>query len=538
MIASQLMIAFGGRELPREVAEAIASRPFAGVTLFRAHNVESAAQVRALTAALQAAAAAGAAAGASLASGASGGPLLIATDQEGGQLVGLGDDTTQFAGAMALGAAGDEDLAERVARATAVEMRALGLNVNYAPMCDLATNPANPSLGIRSIGDDPTAVGALAAATVRGLQAEGVAATLKHFPGHGDIGVDTHLDLAVVERSRQELIERELVPFRAGLAAGARLVMAGHFALPALTGDATLPASLAREVITDLLREQLGFEGLAITDALDMHALAQGAAQIVDAICALRAGEDLLLGTADAEQIQRLEEGLAQAERRGLTDPRRRERSAARLAALRGWLAGFEQPSLDVVGSAEHRVLASELARRSITLVRNDDRLLPLRLPADARVAVVQPEPTDLTPADTSSYVPPLLTHAVQRRHAVTDEFIVDIAPSESDIASLVAGLAGYDLVILGTVAANLNPSQATLAQQLVALGRPTVTVALRTPWDIGSYPSSRTHVCSFGILAPTIEALTAALFGEIPFGGRLPVEIGGLHPRGHGLDA
>ena len=526
MTSSQLMIAFAGHTLPRSVADAIRARPIAGVTLFRLHNVESAAQVRTLTSELQAAA------------GETAGPLLIATDQEGGQLIALGDETTQFAGAMALGAARSEDLAQRVGRATGRELRALGVNVNYAPVCDLATNPNNPGLGIRSFGDDPAAVAGLAAATVRGLLESGVAATVKHFPGSGEVAADTHHQLAAVSTDAETLAARELVPFRAALDAGAQLVMAGHFALPAMTNDPTLPASLARDVITDLLRRELRFDGLAITDALDMRALAQGAAQVVDAICAIRAGQDLLLGTADAEQIQRLEEGLAQAERRGLTDSNAREATGTRLAAVRAWLAGFEQPSLDVVGCAEHAVLAAELARQSITLVRSADGLLPLRLPAEARIAVVQPEPTDMTPADTSSYVPPLLARAVQRRHAATDEFIVDPSPSDSDIASLSTGLAGYDLIVLGTVSAHLLPAQAALARQILGLGRPTVTVALRTPWDLFAYPQAATHVCSFGILPPTMEALGGALFGETPFTGRLPVEIYGLHPRGHGITA
>lgn len=526
MTASQLMIAFAGHELPAHIAAALRARPFAGVTLFREHNVSSRAQVRALTSSLQAAAASAAR------------PLLIAADQEGGQLIGMGDETTPFAGAMALGAAGDEGLAERVARATGRELRALGVNVNYAPVCDLATNPGNPGLGIRSFGDDPQAVAGLVAATVRGLQAEGVAATLKHFPGAGDIAADTHHELATVELDPDDLRARELVPFRAGLAGGARLVMAGHFAVPALTSDPTLPASLAREVITDLLRTEMGFEGLAITDALDMGALAQGAAQVVNAISAVKAGQDLLLGTPDSEMLQRLEQGLEQAERRGLTDPRTREVSAARLAAVRTWVAGFEQPPLDVVGCSEHAALADELARRSITLVCDDDGLLPLHPSADARIAVVQPEPTDMTPADTSSYVPPLLAHAVLRRHAATDEFVVDPSPSDSDISSLSKGLAAYDLIVLGTVSAHLLPAQAALAQEILRLGRPTVTVALRTPWDLCAYPMARTHICAFGILPPTIEALAGALFGEQPLTGRLPVEIGGLNPRGHGLAA
>ncbi len=183
MTLGRLMIAFVGTELPRSAARRINERGVAGVTLFRVHNIVDPPQIRGLTAAIQEARPAGAP------------PLLVAADQEGGQLVGLGDGTTQFAGAMALGATGDEELAERVAGATARELRALGVNVNYAPVCDVADNPANPALGIRSFGDDPEAVGKLAAATVRGLQGDGVAATAKHFPGAGDTAADPHHEL-------------------------------------------------------------------------------------------------------------------------------------------------------------------------------------------------------------------------------------------------------------------------------------------------------------------------------------------------------
>ena len=527
MVSSQLMIAFAGRELPADVALAISERPVAGVTLFAEHNVSSVTQVRALTAQLQAAA------------DATGyGPLLIAIDQEGGQLIALGEESTQFAGPMAVGAAGSTELAERVARATAIELRAVGVNVNYAPCCDLATNPANAALGIRSFGDDPDAVGTLVEATVRGLQAEGVAATLKHFPGAGDIDVDTHHALATVDADADTLLARELSPFRAGLDAGARMVMAGHFALPAFDADAPLPASLSRAVITDLLREDMGFAGLAMTDALDMRALAQGAAQVVDVIMAIRAGEDLLLGTADADLIARMEEGLAQAELRGLTDASAREATEGRLGTLRAWLGGFDQPDLDVVGCADHQALASELAARSITLVRNDDGLLPLRPDDGERIGVIQPQPTNMTPADTSAKVPPLLAEAIRRRHGQTESFVVEHSPSESQIAELVGRLAGHDLIVLGTTAASLLPAQAALANAVLALGKPTVNIALRTPWDIASFPEARTYVCSYGILPPTIEALAAALFGEAAFSGHLPVAISGLHDRGHGLSA
>lgn len=524
MISSQLMIAFDGRELPADVARWIGQRPVAGVTLFRHRNVESAAQVRALTDALQAAAPPAHR------------PLLIAADQEGGQLIGLGDFTTPFAGAMAVGAATDEGLAERVARAIGRELRALGVNVNYAPVCDLATNPGNPSLGIRSFGSDPADAGRLAAATVRGLQAEGVAATAKHFPGAGDAAVDTHHTLAVVARSRAEMAERELVPFRAALDAGARLVMSGHFALPELTGDDSLPATLSRAVVSDLLRDELGFTGLAITDALDMKAVAQGPSHIIELLTALRAGMDLLLTVADPVAAAPLEVGLEQAVVRGLIDRSAVDMSASRIAELRRWLSGFADPGLDVVGCAEHLALAAELARRSMTLVRNDDGLLPLRPPAEARIAVVMPRPTDLTPADTSSLVAPALGDAIRRRHRSTDDFDIPSSPGRAEISALRDRLAGYDMLVVGTISAHLQPAQAELANALLELARPTVTIALRTPWDLTAYPASKTHVCSFGILEPTIEALCGAIFGEAPFEGHLPVGLAELYPRGHGL--
>jgi beta-N-acetylhexosaminidase len=518
------MIAFGGTELPPEVARRISDLGVAGVTIFREHNVADPRQVRRLTDAIQAARPAGAP------------PLLIAADQEGGQLVGLGDGTTQFAGAMALGATGDEALAERVAGAMARELRALGVNVNYAPVCDVADNPANPALGIRSFGDDPEAVGGFAAAIVRGLQGEGVAATAKHFPGAGDTTADPHHELPQVPRTSAELATHELVPFRAALEAGARMVMTGHVALPGQGDD--LPTSLSAAVLRDLLRGQLHFDGVTVTDALDMRALAQGSAQIIDAVTALRAGEDVLLGTADEPALERLEEGLAQAQRRGLIDADDDAAARLRLGELRRWLGRYDQPPLDIVGCADHQALAADLAQRSITLVRNDDRLLPLKPAADARIAVVQSMPADLTPADTSSTVAPTLASALRRRLAGVEEILLPAEPGEGDIAGLGERLAAFDVVVVGTFSAHVRPSQAALALAVLASGTPAVSVALRTPWDLLAYPSTRTHVCSYGILPPSMEALAVALLGEAPFVGRLPVGIAGLHPRGHGLNA
>ena len=171
-----------------------------------------------------------------------------------------------------------------------------------------------------------------------------------------------------------------------------------------------------------------------------------------------------------------------------------------------------------------------------MTLIRNEDGLLPLRPKAGARLAVIQPQPANLTPADTTELVAPTLAAALRRRWQQTEEWLVASEPTAAEIAALRDSVAGCDLVILGTDAAYLRPAQAELARALLDTQRPLVIVALRGPWDLSGYPAARTYACSYGILEPTTEALAAALFGERPFGGRLPVDIDGLHPRGHGI--
>ena len=513
LIGYKLMLAFEGRTPPKRILDWIAQRPVGGFSLFRPHNYESPAQVRELTTALQLAARA-----------AGQRPLLIATDQEGGQLAAMGDGTTQFAGNMALGATRDPELARRVGRAIGLELAAMGVNINYGPVLDLNTNPRNPSLGIRSFGDEPGLAAGLGAAMVAGLQSAGVAATLKHFPGKGEAAVDSHFKMPVIAHSRERLEQVEFPPFKAGIDAGAKLLMTGHFAIPALTVTSAYPATVARRVMTDFARGELGFDGVIITDALDMGAITQGAGQIIDVIAAVRAGVDLMLIMLDADTQERLYGGLALAYTRELIDDSHIKSSLDRIYTLKEWAAAQPQPNLDVVGCAEHRALETELARRSITLARDEAGLLPLRLASDARVAAVMPAPKDLTPADTSSTIKPHLADALRAYHPRVDEFVTPHLPTEAEIAALRGQLAGYDLLVLGTINASMQPEQATLAHELLALGIPTVTAALRTPYDLAAYPAAKTHLCTYSIQPASLDALAAALFGDLAPSGQLPV--------------
>jgi beta-N-acetylhexosaminidase len=436
----------------------------------------------------------------------------------------MGPDATAFAGAMALGATGDTELAERVGLAIGTELRAMGVTLVYAPDCDLATNPRNPVVGIRSFGDVPIVVGALAAAMVRGLQAAGVAATVKHLPGHGEPGGDSHLGLPLIERSREELFARELVPFGAAIRAGARVAMAGHLAVPALIGRRDVPATLSREVVTDLLRDELGFDGIAVSDALDMGGVRDGDGG-PDVTGALLAGIDLLLCGPDPAAQQRVEDGLARAFER--VDPGSRAAARGRLAELRHWLGGFDQPPIEIVGSAEHRALASELATRSITTIRDRAGLLGRPLAAGVRVLVVEPRPTLLTPADTTASLPAGgLGAAIRELHSDVESIVLEDAVTDADIARVRERARDAGLTILGTVDAPGRPSIVALARGLVSAGGPLIGVALRAPWDADAYPEVGTVLATYGIQAPSLAAAAAALFAGAPLSGRVPVRL------------
>jgi len=514
-----MMLAFEGEQVPEWMATRLGSAPAAGVSLFPSVNVRSPGQVRELTDALQRATAAAGFPG----------PFLVAADQEGGQLIGLGHATTAFAGNMALGAVDDPALTEQVGAAIGREARAMGVNVVYAPVLDLASEPTNPALGTRSFGDDPALVARQGVALIRGLQSSGVAATGKHFPGHGEITQDPHHALGAVELSRPELEARTFVPFRAAIAAGLKVMMSGHVAVPAVTGDPTLPATLSRAAMHDLLRTEMGFSGLSISDALDMHAIAQGSAQSVEVIAAVRGGLDLLLSTADREAQERIQATLVACVSRQLFDPGEMEASTVRLAALRRWLADAgPAPDVDIVGGTEHRALSRTLAERALT--RLDDGAAPIRLERSTRLLAVMPEPRDLTPADTSSAVEPGLARALRARFDSVDEVVVSVAPSDDEIAAVRAHATSgaVDTVVVGTIEAHRQPAQAELVAALAELGTPTIAVAMRTPLDAAVYPAGVPAIATYSINPDPLEALARSLAGEIPTPGRAPVKIAG----------
>ncbi len=511
------MLAFEGTSVPDWLRETLAKRPPAGVTLFREHNIESPGQVSALISELQ-----------KLNSG--GHPLLIAIDQEGGQLLGL-TGSTPFAGNMALGAAGDPDLTRRVAEAMGRELRAVGINLNYAPVADVATRPRNPSLGVRSFGEDPSSVAAHVAAAVAGYRSAGVLSTLKHFPGKGEASVDPHYELPRMDLDRDRLDRVELAPFVSGFSAGADVLMTGHYSVPALTDHEDLPVSMSERAIDGFVRKELGFGGLVITDALDMGALDQGAGQIVDIIASIAGGTDLLLCMPDPDLRERARLAVERGVSRRLISRKTLELSDARIDSVRAALQ-IGDPDPGVVGS--HADLARELARRSVTLVRDEDGLIPVDIETGQSILVLEPAPTNVTPADTSALYPAGLGRVVAERHDRVSSMVFAHSPEAAEVSALADAATGHDLVILGTV--NTTDGQASLVSRIVEGPVPVITVAMREPQDLGTYPGARTHICTYSGHLPSLEAAAAAIFGQASFEGRLPVSIPGMYDLGHGL--
>ena len=520
-VGQKLLIALHSKgELSAEVIAAIKKYRPGGFSLFRSMNVDTPAQVRELTASLQ-----------RLAAELDLPPFLIAADQEGGQLMAVGNGTP-LPGNMALGAARSAELAYKAGALAARELAALGINVNYAPCADVNLNPHNPVIGTRSFGEDPALVGELAAAFIRGTQSMGVAATVKHFPGHGDTDRDSHHGLPVLPHDIERLQKVELPPFRAAVQAGVRMVMTAHLAIPALDGANAPPATLSPRVINGLLRRELGFEGVVVSDALDMRAIQQGEALREEVLRAAGAGVDLLLLTGDPQDHVRAHEALSQAVDNGRLPAAELDASLARIARLKGWLAAAPPaPDLNVLGCAEHLKVAEEIAERAVTCVRDRSGLLPIQLSDRQRMLVVVPLPQDLTPADTSSYVQPQLAASLREFHAPVDEIKVPINPTNPDISALFQQARDYDLIIAGTINAYAHEGQAELVRSLLQTGKPVIVVSMRLPYDLTAFPQALTFICTYSILEPCLRAAARALFGQIEMTGRLPVSIPGIAP-------
>ncbi|MBI9048940.1 MAG: hypothetical protein JEZ00_05965 [Anaerolineaceae bacterium] len=528
IIGTKLLYAFEGKgALPDSILQAIRDQGIAGVTLFRDLNVSSPQQVRDLTAALQ-----------NIAAQAGQLPLLIAADQEGGQLMAI-NGTTPLPGNMALGATQSEELAYQTGKVLALELSAMGINVNYAPSMDVNNNPQNPVIGVRSFGADPLLVGKFGAALISGSQDHGVVACAKHFPGHGDTAGDSHHMLPTVPHDRTHLESVEFPPFLAAFREEVQMVMTAHLTLPALEPEEDTPATLSRILLTDLLRSTFHYNGVTITDAMNMKAIQQGNGLAVEAMAAFRAGADILLMGPDVVDQNLVYENTLLAAKRGFLDVKELEQSAERVFAMRaGIREHFVQPDLSMIKCDEHLQIARQIAEKSITLLRNDANLLPLKLNKQKRIVVLLPKPVDLTPADTSSYVKLSLLPLIKKEHTNVIEMQYNMQPDDVEINAILQQTQADDLIVIGTINARQHPGQAKLVKTLLNTfgSDQIISVALRLPDDVLFFSQVKTALCTYSILEPSLQALVNVVFGHLTTKGRLPVPIGDLYSIGYGI--
>jgi beta-N-acetylhexosaminidase len=492
-------------------------------------------------------------------------PLLVSADLEAGAGMRF-DDTVNFPWNMAVGATGNPEYARRQGEITAREARALGVHQIFAPVVDVNNNAANPVINVRSYGEDPADVSRFAAAFTEGAQNAGAIATAKHFPGHGDTAVDSHRGLPEINVSRERLNSVEFVPFKASVDAGVGAVMVGHIALPQIdptavkplpenvkskptdtdqNGEiidekAAMPATMS-PVIGHILRNDLKFDGMIVTDALSMSGLTIYFTQEEAAVRALEAGADMLLKPADVDASFR---GVLQAVKSGRITEQRVEESARRILAAKydlGLVKDRITPidSIDrVVGSKDVTALATEIAEHAITLVRDEDKLVPLK--RGMRIFNLA-----VTNGDDRNWIAGPFVSRLNRAGVKVETVVLDDRSTMEEVQKAVNRAKAADLVIAslyGRVrsgqagSVGIPKAGAHALSWLMSEEKPIVGISFGNPYLLQNFRGLRTYVVTYGDMPALQQAAARALLGEIDVVGRLPISLPGLYPRGTGI--
>ncbi|MBG7702222.1 glycoside hydrolase family 3 C-terminal domain-containing protein [Streptomyces sp. MC1] len=470
-------------------------------------------------------------------------PVLIATDQEHGAVCRIGKPATLFPGAMAVGAGGSRSDARALGRISGAELRAMGVNQDYSPDADVNVNPANPVIGVRSFGADPEAVAGLVAAEVKGYQAAGVAATAKHFPGHGDTAVDSHYGFPVITHSRELWEELDAVPFRAAIRAGIDSIMTAHIQFPALD-DSGDPATLSRPILTGILREELGYDGVVITDSLGMQGVRTKYGDDRVPVLALKAGVDQLLNPPSLDVAWN---AVLKAVREGELTEARLDESILRILRLKARRGLFDRPWADpaavdrTVGTKSHLATADRIAERTTTLLVNEDATLPLDRRTQRKLLVVGADPA--SPSGTTGPPTGVLTAALTELGFTATALSTGTSPSAAAIDQAVAAARDADAVIVATYNVTASSTQRTLVDRLLATGRPVVALAVRNPYDIAQLTSVRACLATYCWTDVEVRAAARVIAGRVRPRGKLPVPVQRaddpervLYPIGHGL--
>ena len=471
-------------------------------------------------------------------------PLLTSGDFEGGAAYIL-NGATRLPRAMVIGATGDEQMAFKAGVVAATEARAVGVNIDFYPVVDVNNNPRNPIINLRSFGEDPAFVSKMAVAYIKGIQSTGAFATAKHFPGHGDTNVDTHLGLAVINHPRERLDQVELVPFKAAIAAGVDAVMSSHIVLPSLDPTPGIPATLSRPILTGLLRNELKFNGLIFTDSMTMDAISKMFSHDKAAAMAVKAGVDFVLHSPDDDAAFK---GIKAAVAAGEVDESQINASVERILRAKARLGLHLNRQVDVAAIAEkfgtraNAQVAQEINDRGLTLIKDERNQVPLAVPRDANLVYLsvldyasgwrEGIPSRTIVPELKKRWPNLTTVEVTDRTTASEYELIRALTRRAD--AVVAGVFVRIASFSGRM--DLSQPQIALLDSVAAQNKPFVTVCFGNPYTATFLPKLPAVLLGYEFSDFTERAAAKALAGEIPIGGRLPVSLPGMFPVGHGL--
>ncbi|RTE03557.1 beta-N-acetylhexosaminidase [Paenibacillus whitsoniae] len=532
-IGQMLLCGFEGTASTERVKELIQEHHVGGVIYF-ARNVENIEQVAALSNEVQ-----------QLAAASDTWPLWVSIDQEGGMVARITEGVALMPGQMALAAGamgeqeGDQALNHEAAYASAYisgrELRALGINLNFAPVLDVNNNSKNPVIGVRSFGESAELVADFGVRAVQGYQDANVVATAKHFPGHGDTSVDSHLDLPTIAHDQARIRSLELVPFVKAIGHGVDAIMSSHIYFPAFEPEKR-PATLSKAVLTGLLREELGFDGVIMTDCMEMNAIAVHYGTVAASVMAIEAGADLVLISHRMDLQLGAIDAIEQAVQDGRISEARIDASVARLLALktRRGLVGAQPASAasEALATEAHRAVAQRLSEASVTLVKDEQGLLPLRRVRTLAITVAAAVSSGVDEA----YAASSLGAALADRGLEVVDRVLPLAAVADEHAAVLAEAAAADVaqIVIGTYNARFHAPQGELLRALQALGKPLIVVALRVPYDLLELPAdASTFVAAYESRPLALQSTARCLLGELPMKGRLPVSLSDAFPAG-----
>lgn len=455
-------------------------------------------------------------------------PLLISIDQEGGMVSRIDEGITLVPGNMALGATRDPNAAYETALISGEELRHLGINMNFAPCIDVNNNSLNPVIGVRSYGENAELVGEMGSAAIRGFQQAGVAATAKHFPGHGDTDTDSHLNLPSVPHDKERLNAIELVPFIAAIANGVDAIMSAHVIFPAYEPE-LIPATLSGRILTGLLREELEYKGIIVTDCLEMNAISEGVGIAAGTIKAVLAGADIVLVSHLLERQVTAFEALLGAVESGVITEKRINQSVARILDLKqkrqmDKIAATQEQLSAHIGTAKSWRIVESVSEKSITLVKDEGQL-----PLDSSKATLVIWPEVRIGTEVDEVIPQEITlgKALSAFIPQLKELTIGILPTSEEIDQVLAAAEAYDTVVFGTYNADLSAGQIHLVKQLAQKKSiKLVVAALRNPYDLQKFPEIRTYLACYENRPMAMKSLAKILMGKIEPQGKLPVTL------------